>query len=62
MISCIYCTSFWVALLAALWPAETFSHLFGYALAFSAIAMLLEALLSKYTDPLTVVTKPAADD
>lgn len=46
MISCMACTSFWIGVLAALVPAETFFHVFGYALAFSAISLILEALTS----------------
>lgn len=46
MISCVYCISFWIGLLAALWVAPTLFHVIGYGLAFSGVATLLEAYMS----------------
>lgn len=61
-ISCVYCVSFYIALLAALWCCTTVSNWLGYALAFSAIATLLEAFFSKQSDSLSVITRPTGND
>lgn len=60
LISCVYCTSFWIGLVAALWVSRDIFHLVGYALAFSAIATIVMIVLNKL-DALSVVTSPAAD-
>lgn len=62
MVSCVYCTSFWIALVGALWVATTLSGWFAYALAFSAVACVLEALIAYYSNPFPLITGPAADD
>lgn len=62
MISCVYCVSFWVGLLAALWFAGHVFQLFAYGLAFSAVSMLLEAFLSKNSNALALVTGPTTND
>lgn len=57
MLSCVYCTSFWIALLACLYNATDAFHWIGYALAISAVACLIEILSNKF-DTFTVVTNP----
>lgn len=61
LISCLYCVSFWIALVAALWVSGDIFHKLGYALAFSAIAMIIE-ILSNKLDTLTIVTRPTTDN
>lgn len=61
MFSCVYCISFWVALLAAMWVARDIFHWVGYALAFSGIAMFLEIFFMKQFNTLKVVTPPTGD-
>lgn len=62
LFSCVYCLSIYFGLLAALWLAQSLFELITYTFAFSAISMLLEALFAKYTNPLTHVTGPAANN
>lgn len=62
LISCVYCTSFWVALFAAMWAAQSLVELIWYALALSGAATLLEALFIKNTNALTTVTGPTRDN
>jgi hypothetical protein len=62
MFSCVYCLSFWIALIAALSVSETFFQWFGYALALSGSSMLLEVLFTKYSNTLPLVTRPTADN
>jgi hypothetical protein len=47
LISCVYCTSFWVGFVASLWASDDAFHWFGYGLAFSGGAMILEILFEK---------------
>lgn len=42
LLSCVYCTSLWIGLVAALWFAGDVFQWFMYGLAFSAVSMLLE--------------------
>ena len=62
MFSCVYCLSFWVALMAALSVSETFFQWFGYALALSGGSMLLEVLFTKYSNTLSLVARPATNN
>lgn len=62
MISCVQCTSFWIGLGASLFVSHNIFTWIGYGFAFSGIAMLLEALFTKQSNPLTVVTPPATND
>jgi len=61
-LSCVYCTSFWIGLLAALGPSQTLFDWFGYALLFSGASMFLEVMFTKYSNTLSVVASPASDD
>lgn len=61
LISCLYCTSFWIGLVAALWASRNIFHIVAYALSFSAIATIIMVLLQKL-DALAVVTRPAGDN
>lgn len=61
MVSCVSCTSVWVGLFAALWLAGGIADLIWYGLAFSGVALLLEAY-TKNSDTLPLVTGPAAND
>lgn len=61
LISCVYCTSMYIGLVAALWVSGDVFHKIGYALAFSAIATLIEALSANFTNTLSVVTRPTAN-
>jgi hypothetical protein len=49
VISCVYCLSFWVGLIASLWVAGDVFEWFVYGLAFSAIAMIIESAFTKQT-------------
>ena len=62
LFSCVYCLSFWIALIAALSVSQTFFQWFGYALALSGSSMLLEVLFTKYSNTLPLVTRPAANN
>lgn len=44
LISCVYCVSFYIGLIAALFTSHGFFSWVGYALAYSAIAVILENL------------------
>lgn len=46
MVSCVYCTSFWISLVAALWVAGDVFHWIGYTLAFSGAAGVIGAYMS----------------
>lgn len=59
-ISCMSCTSVWVGLVVALLFSHEVLGWVVYALAFSAISMLLEILANRNALPL--VTGPAGDD
>lgn len=61
-ISCVYCISLWIGLVAALWVATTIFNWIGYGLAFSAAASLLEMLFTKQSNSLSLVTPPTAND
>lgn len=61
MLSCVYCTSFWIALLVGLYGATDVFHWIGYALAMSAISTILMVALNKL-DSLTVVTTPTTNN
>lgn len=62
LLSCVYCISVWIGLVASLFVSTTFLNWIGYAFAFSGLAMLLEAFFSKQTDSLSIVTRPTAND
>ncbi len=47
LISCIYCVSFYIGLVASLWVSQSVAHWIGYALAFSGIAMIIDAVFNK---------------
>lgn len=57
MISCVRCISMWIGLVGALFVSETPLQWLGYALGFSAVASLIDMLLSKKPNSLPVVTK-----
>lgn len=61
MLSCVYCTSFWIALVVGLYHATDLFHWFGYALALSALATLTEMVLNKF-DAFSVVTTPTTNN
>jgi hypothetical protein len=62
LISCVYCVSVWIGLIAALWPSHDLSHWIGYGLAFSGIAMLLEVFFANKSNPFSVVAPPTSDN
>jgi uncharacterized membrane protein len=61
LISCVYCVSFWIGLIAALFASHNVFHILAYALTFSAIATIIMVLLQKL-DALAVVTRPTTDN
>lgn len=61
LISCMYCVSFWIGLVAALFASHNVFHILAYALTFSAIATIIAVLLQKL-DALAIVTRPATDN
>lgn len=60
LISCVYCTSVWIALFVALYDARDFVYWLGHALAIAAIAYFLELFADKFNS-FTVVTRPTSD-
>ncbi len=60
LISCVYCTSVWIALFAALYDARDLVYWLGHAFAIAAIAYFLELLADKFNS-FTVITRPARD-
>lgn len=58
LISCIYCVSVYVGLVASLFASHDVFQWIGYGLAFSAIACIIERL-TNHSDPLAVVAPPA---
>ena len=42
LISCVYCVSFWIGLVGALWVSNGILEWLAYGLAFSAVAVLIE--------------------
>lgn len=42
LISCIYCVSFWIGLVGALWVSNGILEWLAYGFAFSAVAVLIE--------------------
>ena len=61
MVSCVQCLSFWIGLVGALWASDGFFSWVGYGLAFSGAALIMEGLLSKNLNSLTVVAAPTTD-
>lgn len=49
MISCVYCTSFWIGLVAALGAAGSVFEWLMYGLAFSGVSMILEITFMRNT-------------
>ncbi len=61
LISCLYCVSFWIGLVASIFASRNIIHILAYTLSFSAIATIIMVILQKL-DSLSVVARPAADD
>lgn len=57
LFSCVRCFSVWIGLVGALFVSENVLQWLGYGLGFSAVASLLDMLLSKKPNSLPVVTK-----
>ncbi len=47
LITCVYCISFWIGLLAALYNVNDIGPWFAYGFAYSAVSMLLEVMFNK---------------
>lgn len=60
MISCVYCVSFWIGLIASVFTSRGFFSWIEYGLALSAVAFLLESLTT-YLNSLAVVTPKTRD-
>ncbi len=60
LISCVYCTSVWIALFVALYDARNLVFWLGHAFAIAAIAYFLELAADKF-NAFTVITRPASD-
>lgn len=60
-VSCVYCLSFWIGLIAALFASSEIFHIIGYALAFSAIASIIEAVLANNPNAFTLIAPPTTD-
>jgi uncharacterized membrane protein len=61
MLSCVSCVSFWIALVVGLYNATDAFHWFGYALAMSAVAVIIMEVLQSL-NTLTVVTRPTSNN
>lgn len=61
MLSCVYCISFWIALVVALYNATDAFHWLGNALAMSAVATIIMTALQSL-DTLTIVTRPTTNN
>lgn len=60
LVSCVRCLSVWIGLVAALSVSDGFMEWLGYAFAFSAVATLIDLLLTKKPNPFPIITPPAA--
>jgi hypothetical protein len=57
LISCIYCTSVYVGLVASIFASHDVFHWIGYGLAFSALAVIIERLTYD-SNAFTVIAPP----
>lgn len=62
LMSCVRCFSVWIGLVGALFVSHSFIQWLGYGLAFSAVASLIDILLSKKPNTFPVVTPPTRNN